>query len=317
MSTPMRQQYLRNQAPVSRHDPLFPPGRLLRDLRRGRPARLAGLRHRAHLAPGRQRRSACRWPASPTTPSTPISPGSSPPGYKVAICEQIGDTPVKGLVPREVGARRHARHGAWSRRCSTTGATTTWPPSCSRASAPASPTPTSPPASSPATQIEDRRSGAAPWREELERLQAGGAAASRRTGRRCLAALPRSRRLDCAPYRYDAWRFELEDARQRSARPFRRRHAGRLWLRRTCRWRSAPPAPWCSIWRETQQARAGPAHRPAHLRHSSEFMVLDAATRRNLELTRDDPRAHRRRLAARRARQTDDAHGQAPAARLD
>ena len=32
-------------------------------------------------------------------------------GYHVAICEQVGDQPVKGIVPARGGARGHPRHG--------------------------------------------------------------------------------------------------------------------------------------------------------------------------------------------------------------
>ena len=36
-------------------------------------------------------------------------------GYHVAICEQVGEQPVKGLVPAPGGAGGHARHGGRTR----------------------------------------------------------------------------------------------------------------------------------------------------------------------------------------------------------
>ena len=47
--------------------------------------------------------SACRWPASPTTPPRDIIARLIAAGYKVAICEQVGAvTKGRGLVERDV-----------------------------------------------------------------------------------------------------------------------------------------------------------------------------------------------------------------------
>ena len=49
-----------------------------------------------------QGRARAPWQASPTTRSKTTSSRLIEKGYHVAICEQVGDQPVKGLFPREV-----------------------------------------------------------------------------------------------------------------------------------------------------------------------------------------------------------------------
>ena len=101
-ATPMMQQYRELKARDPGRPAAVPHGRLLRDVRRGRRARLGPARpgpdHRATRG-----RTPCRWPGSPTPHSRSYLAKLVQAGQRAAVCEQVEDPRLaKGLVEREV-----------------------------------------------------------------------------------------------------------------------------------------------------------------------------------------------------------------------
>ena len=92
----------RAEGPRPRRPAAVPDGRLLRDVRRGRRARLRPARPGPDdPRQGAERRADGR--ASPTRPWSRTWPSSSRPGQRAAVCEQVEDPKLaKGLVKREV-----------------------------------------------------------------------------------------------------------------------------------------------------------------------------------------------------------------------
>ena len=279
--TPMMQQYLRAQGGASGQAALLPDGRLLRALLRRRRARGAPARHHADRARRSRPARRSRWPACRSTRSSQYLARLMKLGESVAICEQIGDPATsKGPVERKV--TRVVTPGTLTdanlleaKRDSLLVAVAAGP-----APRRASPGSISPPAQFTLTEVPAAEAAAT-----LERLDAGRAAAARRHGlrpaRRASADAHAARRgSSIPPPRAARWRrhFGTQDL----ARVRRRRRASSP---------SARPAR-CSTTRRRRSNRRSRTCARSPSRRAATVLQLDAATRRNLEITatlRGDP----------------------------
>ena len=103
--TPMMKQYLEIKEQNKDSYPLFPLGRLLRDVQRGCSARLARARFDADRPATAARRRSDQTPMCgiPYHSSEAYIARLIAKGYKVAICEQTEDPALaKGLVKRDI-----------------------------------------------------------------------------------------------------------------------------------------------------------------------------------------------------------------------
>ena len=102
-TTPLMQQYRRDQGAAPGRDPVLSDGRLLRDVLRRRRNRVARTRAHAHVA---QQRRCGRGPAGRRAGEggdATTCAGWCGQGFRVAICEQVEDPKLaKGIVRREV-----------------------------------------------------------------------------------------------------------------------------------------------------------------------------------------------------------------------
>ena len=313
--TPMMQQYLAHQGAASGHAGVLSHGRLLRVVLRGRRARGAASQHHAdrRAAPRPARRSA--WPA----------------------CRRFGRA-----VPGEAGQARRSRGDLRADRRPGDAARDRSSARCVRVVTPGTLTDTGLLShKSDARAARDRRircSGPAPFGTRLagagfaancarcRRRSARAAPPSSRASRRRKCCWPTPGRLRSATSRPSAWRSAMPraalvpdwhfDAAARRERCCASSSAGRdarsLRRRRraaTC----SPPARRCSTTRGRRRARACAHVTTLRLETESDYVALDAATRRNLEITRDAAR-RRRPDAVPPARPLRHRHGQpAPA----
>ncbi len=197
-------------------------------------------------------------------------------GYHVAICEQVGDQPVEGLFPREVVRVVTPGNGDRARAAAAATATTTWP----------------------AVVLQEERAGVAYvdiTTGEFAATELAGAdlpeRAARRAeppepgrGPRCRRALSCQNGLPGQVTRWPSLAFRAGRCQETLLPPFPGRRAGRVWAARDAARRSAPPGRSSSTCRRPSPAALTllTGWPPTRL---SEFMILDAATRRNLELT--------------------------------
>ena len=102
--TPMKKQYYEMKRQYSDCMLFFRPGRLLRDVRRGRRHRLARAGpHADDARPGQARRGADAHVRRPLSRGAVVHRPAAAKGYKVAVCEQTEDPALaKGLVKRDV-----------------------------------------------------------------------------------------------------------------------------------------------------------------------------------------------------------------------